>query len=232
MNTISLRTQVRFKTGIDSTVKVTNAEILTLLNIGYNLMCERIASINEDFFEEQKVKFNLALNSALYSLPTDFLKFKQLRLAYTTPSNEEDYKVATPYDPAAVSDVQAEEESISTSNPIVDITNNYMRIKPTPTSAVTNGGEIYYIARPSALVNTGDTPLIPQEHHDLLAIFAAKEICMKFMYWDRYKVLTSEYENKIEKMVKELAERNINNPLRFRNVLETQKKVTVTELWP
>ena len=231
MNLLNLRRATRNKTGIQSTAVVANSAIDEQLNEGYKILCSKIANINEDFFEEQKVKFNLGLNSALYSLPTDCLKFKQLRLAYTAPDSEDDYKIATPYDPTAIDDIQAEEIDVATSNPIVDITNNYFRISPKPTSAVTDGGEIYFIARPSALTLTGDTPVFPVDYHDLLSDYASFQICSWHSKWEKWKVYKGEWEVGIEKMLKDLVVRNLNKPERFRNFLETTKKRGVTELW-
>lgn len=201
------------------------------LNNAYQFICAKIAKINEDFFEEQKVKFDLGLNSSLFSLPTDFLKFKQLRLAYTAPTSESDYKVASPYDPTTVEDINSQEENISTSNPIVDITNNYYRIKPVATSLITNGGELYYIARPSALTLTGDSPVFPADYHDLLSLYASQELCVSSDKFDKYKVYKSEYEKQVDEMLKELTPRHLDNPERIRNILETGRGKTITELW-
>ena len=229
-NLKTLRTQVRFKSGLKAG-DFTNAEIDIQLNDAYYTLAGKIADLNEDFFEEQKAKFALALNSALYHLPTDLLKFKQLRLSYSTPSDESDYNIATAYDPAMVKNVSVDEEDISTSTPKVDITNNYMRIKPTPTTAIANGGEIYYIARPSALTLTADTPVIPTEFHDLLAIYAAKEGCFRFGKTTKWKILKAEWLEGIESVKEELSVRNIDNPKRMRNFLEDRNNRTTTELW-
>ncbi len=231
MNLKNLRLKVRNKSGFQATAILANSAIDLELNNAYNIVCSKIANINEDFFEEQKTKFNLLLNSALYSLPTDFLKFKQLRLAYTTPTEEGDYTIANSYDPTSIENVSIEEEDVSTSNPIVDITNNYFRIKPTPETAITNGGELYYIARPSALILTGDTPVFPVDYHDLLATYAAKEVCSWFSKWDKWKVFKAEWEEEVDEMLKELNVRNINKPERFRNFLETTNKKSTTELY-
>ncbi len=231
MNLKNLRLKVRNKTGFQTTAILANSAIDLELNNAYNIVCSKIANINEDFFEEQKAKFNLLLNSALYSLPTDFLKFKQLRLAYTAPTEEGDYVIANAYDPTSIESVSIEEEDISTSNPIVDITNNYFRIKPTPKTAITNGGELYYIARPSALILTGDVPVFPADYHDLLATYATKEVCSWFSKWDKWKIFKAEWAEEADKMLKELNVRNLNKPERFRNFLETTNKKSTTELY-
>ena len=232
MDTLTLRDQVRRKLKITSTTVLANSAILAQLNVYYFRMATKIAKINEDYFEAQKVKNNLVQNTALYALPTDCIKFKQLRLAYSTPSDEADYKIALLYDPTAVEDVQAQEENVSSSNPIVDITNISYRIKPTPTADVTNGRSLYYIARPSALVNTADVPLIPLDYHDVIADGAAAEIASWFELWDRAGKYGAKYAIGVTEMLEELTPRSLNPEERFRNPLEAGRRRHTTELWP
>jgi hypothetical protein len=231
MNLNQIRTQARFKSGITNTTTLTNAEIDALVKNAYDFICQKIAQINEDFFEEQKTKANLVQNTGMYALPSDMMKFKQLRIAYSAPSSEDDYFVATPYDPASVDSVSVDEIETATSNPIVDITNNYIRIYPKPTANVTNGLELYYIAKPSSLTNTGDIPVFPAEWHDLLSTYAARETCLKFEQLDKWKILKQDWEEGVVRMIEGLNTRNINSPQRFRNVLETTKKSKTTELY-
>ncbi len=231
MNLKTLRTQARLKSSVSNSADYSTTNLNQQLNIAYDILSSVIANINEDFFEEQKVKFNLALNSGMYSLPTDCLKFKQLRLAYATPSTEDDYSVARAYDPSSIDNVSVDETSAAATNPIVDITNNYFRIQPTPTSAITNGGEIYYIARPSALVNSGDTPIIPSEWHDLLAIYGGKEIAFSAGINERWQIMEAQWQKGIEKIKNSLAARNINDNARWRNILETTQNKVTRELY-
>ena len=114
---------------------------------------------------------------------------------------------------------------------MVDITNNYMRIRPKPTSRVVNGGQIYYIARPSALVLTGDTSVIPEDYHDLMAIYAAGKACEKYETWDRADRFESQFYRGMEIMAQELATRELDFPLRFKNPLEIGKRFPTRELY-
>jgi len=230
MNVQTLKAQSRLKTP-STTTNFSDANLLVQLNEGYYTLASIVATINEDYFEEQRDKFNLIANSGLYSLPTDTMKVKQVRLAYSTPSVDTDYKIAGTYDPAQVRNIQ-NEENVSTANPIVDITNNYFRIKPKPTTAVTNGGMLYYISRPSALVNSADVPIIPQQFQDLIAIYGAKQMALSFEMTNRYQLLQGEWLNGIERMKKELAARNANDTdARMRSPLEDGVNRVTTELW-
>ncbi len=232
MNLLTLRSRVRFKSGIDNTTTLSNADILTLLNIGYHYLEQELIQVNQDFFEEQKTKFNLVANQDLYSLPTDFLGFKQLRLAYSAPSNEEDYNVAIPHDAASTLEVNSQEEDISSDNPTYDLFGNYYRIKPTPDSNVTNGGELYYFARNADLSATGDVPNIPADYHDLIAVYAAKEATLKYQLWNKYKSLKSDWQEGISAIKTGLAVRETNKRIRVRNVLEDGgSQRNITELW-
>src|SRR3990167_9956235 len=186
MNLLTLRSQSRLKAGVNAN-DYSNANLDAQLNVAYYTLADILANLGEDHFEEQNTKFNLVANSALYSLPTDCMQLKGIRLSYSTPSTNSDYKVARHYDPSQVHNVSADEEGgVSTSAPIYDITNNYFRIKPTPTTAVTNGGKLWYIARPSALTLTGDSPVIPLQYHDILSTYGAKEMAFKFQKWQKY----------------------------------------------
>lgn len=194
-------------------------------------MARKLVQANEDFFEEQKAKFNLVANSGLYSLPTDCLAVKQIRLAFTTPSTEGDYRVAGEYDASSVTDINSEEIDATTTNPLVDLTNNYFRVWPKPDTSITNGGEIYYIARPSALVQTSETPILPEEYHDLLSTYAAMNEARDFNLIDKYALLKNEWSEGLAKMIDEVQPRYTNRQERMRSNFEEQRGGSVTELW-
>lgn len=214
-----LRSQARLKSGV-SVNDYSNANLDTQLNYAYALICYYLASMGEDYFEEQNTTFNLVANSGLYSWPTDAIMIKQVRLAYSTPSSASDYKVASSYDPSDVHNVSSDEENVSSANPIVDITNNFIRIRPKPTSAVTNGGKVWYIAMPSALAATADTPVIPLGYHDKIAAYGAREMAGKYNKWDKWKVLNAEWAGLIAPWEEALKERDMGRVLRFKSPLE------------
>src|SRR5690348_14461043 len=186
LNVLALRNRARRDAGVSSS-DYSNSELLEDFNQGYMELAVLLANLGEDYFEEQNVKFDLVANSGLYSLPTDILAFKQLRLAFSgTPLSPSAYTIADIYDPSDVHDISADEESTPTSNPIVDITGNYMRIKPKPTNAVSNGGRLAYIAMPSSLVNTGDVPVIPLAYQKKIATYGAMKMAFKFEKWNKH----------------------------------------------
>lgn len=160
-------------------------------------------------------------NSALYSLPTDFLAMRQVRLAYSgTPSSPSDYRVSTPYDPTEVHVVSADEENVPTSNPIHNITATFLRIKPTPPHAVTNGGRLWYIAMPSALVNSADTPNLPVQYQELLATYAAERMTFKYEKWQKHDRLEKRWNEAIAELMQILADRDRNKMGRMKSPLE------------
>jgi hypothetical protein len=225
LTVLALRNRARRRSGVSST-DYSNAEILEDLNASYATLAGYLANIDEDFFEEQHDKFDLVANSGLYSLPTDFMALKQIRLAYSgTPSSPSDYYVATAYDSTDIHVVSADEENIPTSNPIVDLTGNYFRIKPRPTVAVTNGGEIDYIAMPSALANTGDIPVLPTQYHELLAVYASMNMCFRYEKWNKHDREQKLWFGKIAELEELLANRERNKPERFKSALEVGRPV-------
>lgn len=219
MNVLTLRNQSRLKSGIGSG-DYSNADLLTQHNEAYYALASIIAGIDGDYYERQKVSFNLVAGSSLVNLPTDCMRLKQVRLAYTTPTSQSDYRIAWSYDPAQVRNVSSDEEVIATSNPIVDVTGSSIRIKPTPTAAVTSGGQFYYVARPSALVNTGDVPVLPLQFHDAIAVYGAREMAGRYSKWDKYKALDLQWNTFIARVPTELGGRDENEALRMRNPLE------------
>ncbi len=229
MNLITLREKVKRRTG--GGLGLANSAIIADLNEGYFALVGKIAQINEDYFEAPKTRFDLFANSSKYALPTDLIKFKQLRIAYTTPTSESDYRVASPYDPSSVYDISSDEISATMANPIFDITNNNFRIYPKPKTDVPDGGELYYIAMPSAMTLTSDVPLIPTQFRPLISDYAAgKELEEKGQH-DRADRIMARFEKDVEEMLIQLKTRNINNNIRFNNPLEVTRKKDTTELW-
>lgn len=220
MNLKELIAQARFKSKVSNTTRVTDAQITKELNIAQDKIAARLVKINEDFFEEQKTTFSLVANSGLYQLPTNLLKFKQLRLAYTAPTSDSDYAIAVGYNPTDINVVGPQEESVSMSNPIVDITSNYMRISPKPSASVSAGGQIYYIARPDAIALSADISTIPGDYHDLMAIYAAARICEADETWDKADRLDNKFLQGLQYMENECAGRELNYPLRFKDPKE------------
>jgi hypothetical protein len=223
LTAIQLRNQARFKANFQDTTALTNAEVLIQLNEGYSKLIAAIVDVDQDYYEEQRASFDLVANCSLVSLPTDCIKVKQVRLAYSTPSNQDDYKIADFYDPSDTIDISIDETNVPVSNPIVDITNNYCRVYPKPTVAVTAGGQYFYIARPSALVNTGDTLVMPNEYQDLVAVYAASKIAERFNDYSRSDRLKAEFGEGLAKMKSELSGREMNRQFRFKNVSEVPK---------
>jgi hypothetical protein len=216
LNVLALRNRARRKSGVNAS-DYSNAVLLEDFNQGYAELVMLLANLGEDYFEEENVKFDLVKNTGLYSLPLDSIAIKQVRLAYSgTPLSPSAYVVATSYDQSEVHDIQADETSASTGNPLVDITNNYVRIMPKPPAAVTNGGRLSYIAMPSALVNTGDTPIIPIAYQEKLAVYGAMQMAFKFEKWNKHARLQKEWEQTMAELQDRLADRDMNRPLRFK----------------
>lgn len=223
LTAIQLRNQARFKSNFQDTTALTNAEVLTQLNEGYSKLISVIVDADQDYFEEQRATFDLVANCSLVALPTDCIKVKQVRLAYSTPSTQADYSIAEFGDPVDTRDVSIDETNVPVSNPWVDITNNYCRLHPKPTASVTAGGQYFYIARPSALVATGDTMNIPADYQDLAATYAAWKIAERFNDYARADRLKLDFEGGMAKMKNDLSGREMNRDYRFKSFNEVPK---------
>lgn len=228
LNLLKLRALARDKSGV-SVNDYSNAKLDDQLNIGYVQLATMLANLGEDYFEEQNTKFSLVANSGLYSLPTDFMAMKRVRLAYSgTPLSPSAYVFADPYDPSQVDSV-AQEENVAISNPIYDITGQYFRIKPKPSVAVTNGGRLDYIAMPSALAATADVPVIPIQYHEKISVWAGKEMAFKFEKWNKHARLDKEWAGVMTDLENKIAERDLNKPVTFRGPMEGRAH-RITEL--
>jgi hypothetical protein len=219
LNLAALRAQARDKADV-SVTDFSNTKLDRELNIGYANLAVLLANLGEDYFEEQRARFDLVANSGLYSQPEDCIAFKRFRFAFSgTPVAVSAYTLATVYNPLQMRTV-IEEESVPITNPIVDITGTYFRLKPKPTVAVTNGGLLDYIAMPSALVNTGDIPVIPVAYHDKIATYAARAMAFKYEKWSKHAKLDNEWRSTEAELQARIAERAMNAETRFLSPLE------------
>lgn len=216
LNVLALRNLARRLAGVSSS-DYSNADLLSDFNDAYAELSVLLANLGEDYFEEQNVKFNLIARSSLYSLPADCIAVKRVSLAYSgTPVARSAYTIAQPYDSSDVHNVSFDEENVPISNPIRDITGTYIRYKPTPTQNVTNGGLMDYIAMPSALVNTGDTPVFPIAYQKKIAVYGAKQMAFKFEKWNKHARLDKEWATTMAELQDRLAQRDLNAPMRFK----------------
>lgn len=222
MNLLTIRSQARLKSSVNVN-NFSNANLDEQINQAYYILSWYLGALGEDYFEEQNVKFDLVGGSALISQPLDTMFVKGVRVAYSpsaTPPVANDYKPAESYDSSSVHDVGVDEENIPTSNPIYDITNNYIRLKPTPTSDVTDGGKLWYIARPSALTLTADAPVLPLYLHDKLSDYGAKIMAFKYNKFKKHDRLDKSWQDTIDELDNLLADRDLGANIRFRSPFE------------
>lgn len=215
-----LRAQARSKSGVNA-ADYPNTLLDDQLNIGYAQLAVLLANLDEGYFEEQNVNFNLIARSGLYSLPLDFIAMRGLRLAFSgTPIANSAYVVASSYDPVDVHNISIE-ESTPISNPIYDLTNNYMRIKPRPANDVTNGGKLAYIAMPSALTASASIPVIPIAYQDKIAVFGAMQMAFRYEKFGKHTRLANEWNTTMAELQDRLADRDRNAPVRFKSIHES-----------
>lgn len=208
----------RRKSGVSSS-NFSDSELDIELNVGYHRLCALLAHIEPKHFYEERSKFNLIQNSGLYSNPDDCISLLQVRLAYSTPSTDGDYKVAVSYDVNEVHD-PIDEENVPTANPIVEFMQTRYRIKPKPSSDVTDGGMLFYIAMPSALSTSAAIPIIPIAYHEQIAVYGAKAMAFKYEKKWKYAGLKEEWEKTIGELTQTAAELDQNRPLRFKSLSE------------
>lgn len=230
LNVLALRNRARRDAGVSAN-DYPNSDLLEDFNQAYAELAVLLANLDEDYFEEENVKFDLVANSSLYSLPTDCIALKRVQLAYSgAPLSPSAYTLATSQDAAEAEDIQYDEESVPVSNPIYDLTNNYIRIKPKPSSNITNGGRLFYIAMPSALVNTGDVANVPIAYQKKIATYGAMKMAFRFEKWNKHARLQKDWDLTMAELQDRLAERDRNRPLRFRAPQEAGPRTRPREL--
>lgn len=171
--------KARFITTTDSN-DVTDAQLFRLLNDDIIDKAEFVSSMKQDFLLKPATAINLVASQSDYTLATDILKIKKVVVSYDGTNSY----IAYPRDLNLDLDLNSQDES--TNEPFytfidqTDSTEVKIRLYPTPTSNVTGGLNYWYVARPTALTLTTETPVTPPELHDshvqsLVKIIAQKK---------------------------------------------------------
>lgn len=220
LNVLALRNKARRMAGINA-ADYSNTDLLEDFNVAYAKLAVLLANLGERYFEEQNVKFDLVANSGLYSLPTDFIAMNRVQLAYSgTPLSPSAYTIATGYRSTDVHNIASDEDNVPVSNPMYEITGNYIRYRPKPPRNVTYGGRMFYIAMPSALVSTAAVPVIPVAYQDKIAVYGAAQMAFRMEKWNKHERLIGDWNTTMAELQDRLAERDSNFPERFKNIFE------------
>lgn len=174
----------RILTNTDS-VTLTDADILTILNVKYGhrildilkIQTDKNANLTEAYSDLVSltglVAGDIGYNGE-YPFPTDFLRPVRAEVLYTTtgtPVKCEIYDIADSSDSEQPGEVN---DTFSQANPYVRFERDSYFIRPIPTTSVNAGLHIWYEKRQTALTALSETPEFESNLHDILAVDIAE----------------------------------------------------------
>lgn len=175
-----LITRVRFFIDEPTAQNFTDSDITYALNQGQQDVAKEIVHVYEDYFEKQ-ADLNPSgggtiIGTELYTLPSDFLKFKRIERTDTgqiLPAIDLNEKFAAPLAPLTGTAVFGPMSYY--------VTGNSLGLTPTPQAIIPI--RLYYVYRlvdlDNSLPGTSDVSVIPAEHHDMIAVRAAIDMFIK-----------------------------------------------------
>ena len=215
MDLASIYSLARLNTGTTST-NISDANLLILSNIVYRDLINTIVKrVNEDFFYEEWA-FSTVANQREYTFPvrtSTVAGLKKVISIWIKYSANDDYFRMTdptkfsnlPKDPSFYDDNQNEYK------PFFAVADKSFFLFPTPTTAVTSGGIIYWISDPIELLGWAleATIKIPLEYHHLLPLGLEQYIYKTLQKSDKEAKSANAYIAEREKMVSEVSDRII-----------------------
>ena len=187
----------------DDAKTVTNTEVKANLNLGYNKAVNAVVAANEDYYIRES-KADLVASQQSYSLPDDAKKLVRLNVAYATTSPMEYYK-ATKLDihswPEPTSNVY------STTDCVYAVISDGFLLNPTPSDAITDGLQLFYIEDIGDMTNTSDTPSLPRGFHHLPIMYAVAKAHVKLGNMNEANMAMAEFETDLIRMQDEIIAR-------------------------
>ena len=182
------------------------------LNFAQQDVAKEIVHVLEDFFEKT-TDINLAgggtiPGTELYSLPTDFLKFKRVENTLTAelfPAIDLNEKYGN--NGNSIVNLYATAGSFS-----YYIMGNSIGFTPTPQAVVPV--RITYVYRLADLANPSDVSDIPSEHHDMMAVRAAIDMFIKDQ--EDTSALEGRWNFLLDQMHRTLRQRQVQDPKHVR----------------
>lgn len=183
MNLGDIRTMARRKADEEASGFISNAELTDYVNQGMRYVYTKIAQRFENYF----VTPGTALNGGLittttgvsgYALPSDLMKVVRVEHRHTNSTSDNDWKrlATTNISNDRLDDYFPLREGYTPGFGYF-IAGNSLYLKPAPGQAYQV--RMWYVPRPVALTLDADTPVVPEEYHDLISEFAAIQMLAK-----------------------------------------------------
>lgn len=190
---------------VSATSPVTTTQVKRDLNTARDLVLNRLLSLGQNYFV-RITKADTVANQALYSLPTDFRKFARLEVGY---ENATDRVKVDQIDLNEIGDPSV--EVYSQADPKYTIIGNMFELKPTPTSAITNGLYMIYVENPSDMSGDSDTSGLPLDYDHLLTLYASAKGKYTLGLAQEGNNMMAQFNLGLDEMENNIIERNIDS---------------------
>ena len=189
---------------IDANSTVTTTQVQRDLNTARDLVLNRLLVLGQNYFL-RIAKADTVANQSLYSLPTDFRKFARLEVGY---NNATDRVKANQIDLSEIGDYSS--NAYSATNPNYTIVGNMFELRPTPTTAVTNGLYMIYVENPADM-SGDDTSGLPLDYDSLLTLYASAKGKYTLGLPQEGNNMMGQFTMGLDEMENNIVERNIDS---------------------
>ena len=190
---------------IDANSTVTSTQVQRDLNTARDLVLNRLLVLGQNYYL-RIAKANTVANQALYSLPTDFRKFARLEIGY---ENATDRVKVDQIDLVELGDPSV--DVYSAADPKYTIIGNMFEIRPTPTTAITNGLYMIYVENPSDMSGDSDTSGLPLDYDNLLTLYASAKGKYTLGLPQEGNNMMAQFNMGLDEMENNIIERNIDS---------------------
>lgn len=190
---------------IDANSTVTSTQVQRDLNTARDLVLNRLLVLGQNYYL-RIAKANTVANQALYSLPTDFRKFARLEIGY---ENATDRVKVDQIDLNELGDPSV--EVYSQADPKYTIIGNMFEIRPTPTTAITNGLYMIYVENPADMSGNTDTSGLPLDYDNLLTLYASAKGKYTLGLPQEGNNMMAQFNLGLDEMENNIVERNIDS---------------------
>lgn len=190
---------------ISANSTVTTTQVQRDLNTARDLVLNRLLVLGQNYFL-RIAKADTVADQALYSLPLDFRKFVRLEIGY---ENATDRVKVHQIDLVELGDPSV--EVFSQASPKYTIVGNMFELRPTPTTAVTDGLYMIYVENPADMTGNDDTSGLPLDYDHLLTLYASAKGKYTLGLPQEGNNMMAQFNLGLDEMENNIIERNIDS---------------------
>ena len=190
---------------ISANSTVTTTQVQRDLNTARDLVLNRLLVLGQNYFL-RIAKADTVADQALYSLPLDFRKFVRLEIGY---ENATDRVKVHQIDLSEIGDPSV--EVFSQASPKYTIVGNMFELRPTPTTAVTDGLYMIYVENPADMTDNDDTSGLPLDYDHLLTLYASAKGKYTLGLPQEGNNMMAQFNLGLDEMENNIVERNIDS---------------------